>query len=767
MPEAGPNTIRLAVNVRWLVPGKIGGLEGAFRGMFDQLLRRTEDLEVTLLTSYQNHDAFADWETYCERIFIAEKNAEETLHQVLEHFDLLYCPFLFLEPLRPRIPSVLMVPDLQHLEHPDFFTRQVLAYRLEKLRASATNCQRVITISAFSRQHILSTYYLRPEQVTTTLLDCDEVFRVPADPGRTQALRQSLDLPEQYAVFPANAWPHKNHRGLFRALAVYRDRYGTPPLVALTGASVGTVDLEGEAQVAGVEDLIRRTGYLDKADLPFLYDGASLLLFVTLFEGFGIPVVEAMRRGVPVVASNTTSIPEIAGGHAWLADPEDPEASAEAMHQALSDTSEREKRVREGRAWVEQFGYARAADQSAVVFREVAKMTVDARELSSDRVRPKVFIVTPSYNQAEFLRDTIESVLAQDYDNLDYFVADGGSTDGSLEILKSYGDRVRWVSEPDGGQAAAINRAWSASDAAIVAWLNSDDTYEPAAVTKGVDYLLSHPEVSMVYGAAWYTDRSGAKTEPYPTKPFDRDELAGECFICQPATFLWRDVFQVIDLPDPKLRFAMDYDLWIRLSEFFGVGFLDEYLATSRMYAENKTLGERDGVYQEIMEVSQRHFGKVASNWLLGYASFRWDRIARRFFWFLPSRVQRLLSSWFIYRNRSQGAPLSVDGWAGKLTLVRVEPDLDGWVTIEADSPVWPQRGALRVQVEFEGAVIHTQTVSGRGPFAMTFEVPSRRLIGVNLLLRANKGFTQSEEKGGDSRLRSFRVAKLRSGRTA
>src|SRR4030067_2556851 len=123
---------------------------------------------------------------------------------------------------------------------------------------------------------------------------------------------------------------------------------------------------------------------------------------------------------------------------------------------------------------------------------------------------PLVSIVTPSYNQAEFLEKTILSVINQDYPRLEYFVMDGGSTDGSLEIIKRFEHRItNWISEPDRGQSDAINKGWSMASGDIFAWLNSDDMYAPGAVQAAVQAFRENPEAGMVYGDAILVDRDG------------------------------------------------------------------------------------------------------------------------------------------------------------------------------------------------------------------------------------------------------------------
>ena len=120
---------------------------------------------------------------------------------------------------------------------------------------------------------------------------------------------------------------------------------------------------------------------------------------------------------------------------------------------------------------------------------------------------PLVSIVTPSFNQVQFLEETLLSILDQDYPRLECIVVDGGSTDGSLEIIELYAARLaHWISEADLGQADAINKGFALARGQIFAWLNSDDTYLPGAINEAVEYLKSHPEVGMVYGNAYYID---------------------------------------------------------------------------------------------------------------------------------------------------------------------------------------------------------------------------------------------------------------------
>jgi glycosyltransferase involved in cell wall biosynthesis len=211
-------------------------------------------------------------------------------------------------------------------------------------------------------------------------------------------------------------------------------------------------------------------------------------------------------------------------------------------------------------------------------------------------------------------------VLAQSYPRIEYLVMDGGSTDETLAILKEYGDRLTWVSEPDRGQADAINKGWRRARGSLVAYLNSDDTYLPGAVERAAGALQAHPEAGLVYGEGYHVDEGGAIIERYPTEPFSLARLEETCFICQPTVFLRREVVERLGYLDESLQYCMDYDLWIRAARVTSFALVPEYLATTRLHADTKTLGRRVPAHAEIMTMVRRHFGYVPPSWVYAYA---------------------------------------------------------------------------------------------------------------------------------------------------
>ncbi len=274
---------------------------------------------------------------------------------------------------------------------------------------------------------------------------------------------------------------------------------------------------------------------------------------------------------------------------------------------------------------------------------------------------PLVSIVTPSYNQGRFLRRTIESVLGQDYPRIEYVVFDGGSTDESLDILHSYGDRFSWRSEPDGGQAHAINKGIRQARGDILAYLNSDDVLLPGAIATVVAHFQRQPDSDLVYGNANWIDENDRVLGAYPTAPYNFERLLQDCFICQPAAFWRRGVTERVGLFDETLHYAMDYDYWMRIDRAGGIltPTLD-FLASSRVHAQTKTLSARLKVYHEILAVSRRHADDASFSQYYAYWHHRcheratgWPRLLRRLpecHWWLAYVHRR------IYRLR-RGAP--------------------------------------------------------------------------------------------------------------
>ena len=241
------------------------------------------------------------------------------------------------------------------------------------------------------------------------------------------------------------------------------------------------------------------------------------------------------------------------------------------------------------------------------------------------RTLPLVSIVTPSHNMAQYLPKTIQSVLSQDYPRIEYIVVDGGSTDATPEILRAYDGRLRCFTGKDKGPSDAAHRGFREAAGEIFAWLNADDTYLPGAIRTGVEYLLDHPGIDVVYGEGNWIDDHDAVIRRYPTLPYDPKTLQRDCFICQPASFIRASSYRRCGL-DPDVNQSFDYDLWIRMAkQNFRFASIPECLANSRMHRGAKTLREREDVFHASMRLLKRHYGYIPFPWVFGYTAYCLD----------------------------------------------------------------------------------------------------------------------------------------------
>jgi glycosyltransferase involved in cell wall biosynthesis len=233
---------------------------------------------------------------------------------------------------------------------------------------------------------------------------------------------------------------------------------------------------------------------------------------------------------------------------------------------------------------------------------------------------PKMSIITPSYNQGQFIDRTIQSVMKQKVPDLEYIIVDGGSGDNTLDILRRYNSRVTWISEKDHGQADAVNKGILMSSGEIIGWLNSDDIYYPGALLFVLSFFKKHPEIDVVYGDADIIDVEDRIIESYSTEDWDYERLKEVCFICQPSVFFRRKIIDKAGVLDERLQYCMDYEFWFRLGAITPFVKLPRRLAGSRMYPQNKTMGARVAVHKEVNNMFRDQQKTVPPKWIFAYA---------------------------------------------------------------------------------------------------------------------------------------------------
>ena len=215
-----------------------------------------------------------------------------------------------------------------------------------------------------------------------------------------------------------------------------------------------------------------------------------------------------------------------------------------------------------------------------------------------------VSIITPSYNQAAFLEECIQSVLGQNYAPIEYVLVDGGSTDGSLDIIRRYSDRLAWwVSESDAGQADAVNKGLWRATGEIVAWLNSDDFYLPGAVAQAVAAFQLDPQAGLVFGDAITVDPQGWQLNRLVFGDWGLGELMGFRIVCQPAVFMRRDALERAGYLDPSYHYMLDHHLWIRIVRLAPIRHVPQTWAAARHHPGAKNVAQPEGFSRETLRL--------------------------------------------------------------------------------------------------------------------------------------------------------------------
>jgi len=352
---------------------------------------------------------------------------------------------------------------------------------------------------------------------------------------------------------------------------------------------------------------------------------------------------------------------------------------------------------------------------------------------------PTITIVTPSFNQGKYIERTIQSVLRQNYPDLEYIVIDGGSTDETLSILKRYEGRLRWTSEKDSGQSEAINKGFRLAKGEIVAWLNSDDTYLPGALEKVGRYFAAYPDVMMVYGEGYMIDENDAIKSRFPfTEPkFDLWKLIyfGD-YILQQSTFFRQSIFDSIEMLGESLHYTMDWDLFIRIGKRFRVDYIPEYFGCIREHGEAKTSTGGSKRFEEIKGIVRKH---GVMRYPLAFFNYAWDTYGKG--WFADGSIRHqgwlksktfslsrcVLEVLFAYYQKRLQQGYYADGWVGREAML-VVPNADPRRkrrTLRIAGEIYQANVPLKIRITVNRRYRTKCSLSTSGHFDVRFELPA------------------------------------------
>ncbi len=333
--------MNIGINLNGFWPGRIGGAETYVRNLIDNLQLIDHSNSYTLLCH----------EEIMAEIPIASKNFSIRMSSFRKssmkklfwsilwntlridplramprylNCDVIHHPFALIHREWNRLPSVLTFFDLQHEYYPEYFSRDELLKRRDNYRRSALAATRIIAISQYSKKSLMEFYGIPEEKIDVIYLGSSPVFKQATDEMRMAEVRDKYFFTKPFLYYPAATWPHKNHKNLFLALKAITEKGTFDGELVLTG--VATDDYEtvlAEISRLGLSESVRILGHVSYEDIPYIYALARVMVFPSLFEGFGIPLVESMTAGCPIACSNAASIPEVVGNAAAMFDPND------------------------------------------------------------------------------------------------------------------------------------------------------------------------------------------------------------------------------------------------------------------------------------------------------------------------------------------------------------------------------------------------------------------------------------------------------------
>ena len=375
---------------------------------------------------------------------------------------------------------------------------------------------------------------------------------------------------------------------------------------------------------------------------------------------------------------------------------------------------------------------------------------------------PLVTVVTPSYNQGRFIAATIESVLGQDYPNVEYIIVDGASTDDTAAVVARYAEHVTFLSEPDRGQSEAINKGFHRARGRYVAWLNSDDVFLPGAISAAVAALEANPDAGAVYGEGYQIDEAGTVISRFAvTQQFNLWKLLNVSdYILQQTVFFRRSIFDEIGLLDEALHYGLDWELLMRVGLRYPMVYIPHYMGAIREYPAAKSFAGGAKRAHELAEIMRRHTRKhfPPGMFVYGMPSYvaavnSWiGRILRGALAPLGARVQRriaVLGDVIVGEivRRAQG--WYSDGWASTRADFTFRPSAGRYLVMDVILPPWAPIERQRLTFSADGHVFASESFA-RGEFRIPVLLPRVTWDrAVTVRVRAEHSFRPGRDPAG------------------
>jgi glycosyltransferase involved in cell wall biosynthesis len=361
--------MRIGVNCYPLAP-EVGGIKQYFLTLFEYLLLHDFEHEYIFFWHPQNQAELDKLSSDRWRKSAIQIQHPSDIRQHLDQFDLYFCPFGVLRPRPLPKPTVVTLPDIQEVFYPEFFSVGDRLSRDLNFPASTNMADRVITHSQSAKQSLLEHHRLPSDKVIIAYHCIDQRYYR----SREIAQAPAAPIPDRFIFYPANLWPHKNHDRLLQALRILESEHNLKIPAVLTGFEQSNgYPLAQKVAEYGLDQQIFPLGYLSLENLAYLYNHAQMLVFPSLYEGFGLPLIEAMVAGCPVVAAIATAIPEIIADAGLLFDPTSPPALATAIAQVWQNQNLRQSLIQRGQRRAQAFSPAQTANIHLQTFAAAAQ----------------------------------------------------------------------------------------------------------------------------------------------------------------------------------------------------------------------------------------------------------------------------------------------------------------------------------------------------------------------------------------------------------